>query len=139
MEKSCYNCKHFKRYFIRARGKFRATSKGVCDLWPRKVALCEKWEEKTDDRAEIQENLAYKMTSLRRELSDFLDLLQADENPIGQEEDGKKPDRPKARKGVVTRSAKPEKEEEIRPAGEREDFRSTVGEGGRENSSAGSG
>ena len=137
MEKSCYNCKHFKRYFIRARGKFRATGKGVCDLWPRKVALCEKWEEKTDDRAEIQENLAYKMTSLRRELSDLLDLLQADENPIEQEEDGK--NRPKARKGAVTRSAKSEKEEENRPAGEGEDFRSTAGEGGRENSSAGSG
>lgn len=134
MEKSCYNCKHFKRYFIRARGKFRATSKGVCDLWPRKVALCEKWEEKADDRAEIQENLAYKMTSLRRELSDLLDLLQADENPIEQEEGGKKPDRPKARKGAVTRSANSEKGEENRPAGEGEDFRSTAGEGESENS-----
>lgn len=132
MEKSCYNCKHFKRYFIRARGKFRATSKGVCDLWPRKVALCEKWEEKADDRAEIQENLAYKMTSLRRELSDLLDLLQADENPIEQEEGGK--NRPKARKGAVTRSAKPEKEEENRPAGEGEDIRSAAGEGESENS-----
>lgn len=74
------------------------------------------------------------MTSLRRELSDLLDLLQADENPIGQEEDGKKPDRPKARKGAVTRSAKPEKEEENRPAGEGEDIRSAVGEGESENS-----
>ena len=134
MEKSCYNCKHFKRYFIRARGKFRATSKGVCDLWPRKVALCEKWEEKTDDSAEIQENLAYKMTSLRRELSDLLDLLQADENPIEQEEGGKKPDRPKARKGAVTRSANSEKGEENRPAGEGEDIRSAAGEGESENS-----
>ena len=132
MGKSCYNCKHFTRYYIWLRGRFRITYKGYCEKKQRKIELCEKWEEKPDDSAEMQEDLDRKISSLRRKLTELLDVLQVDKNPIEQEEDGK--NRPKARKGAVTRSAKPEKEEENRPAGEGEDIRSTAGEGGSENS-----
>ena len=55
MEKSCFNCKYFLRYYIKRGLSFHSLSKGHCTYdFEKKATLCENWQDDSESSEKFE-------------------------------------------------------------------------------------
>jgi len=81
-EKSCNNCKHYCRYYVKQNIRFKAISKGHCchdELFGKSIPeLCAYWEDNAE-REELRERAVKEaLGDMCKKLGDILAVLSDD-------------------------------------------------------------